>query len=320
MKTVPISELFEIEYGQKLNFNATSEDDDGINFITRSRANLGIGGRVARIDNVEPCPAGLITVSLGGTYLLSAFVQPEPFYTAQNIKVLKPKVAMTFNEMVFYCNCISSNRFKYSSHGREANRSFHTLLIPDKTSIPAWVNTIMPNQNMLGLSKSDLSPKPSKFSSDQVPLIELFELHNGINPSGLTREEVKIDDSYVSIVRPSKTQVSSTVEYVNAADVDPSLIFPKDTLYVSTNGQGSHSYAYVSTFPFVPNTDVVVLTDRSGTMGIFEKLFYATAITKNRWLFSYGRKPKGKRLEQLLVPKCPPPYVYDPSIISRIVV
>jgi hypothetical protein len=96
------------------------------------------------------------------------------------------------------------------------------------------------------------------------------------------------------------------------------LIFPKNSLYVSTNGQGSHTYAYVSTFEFVPNTDVVVLQDRSGKMTIFEKLFYAAAITHNRWLFSYGRKPKGKRLEHILVPETPPPYVFDPGPISRI--
>ena len=106
MKTVPISDLFDIEYGNKLNFNATVEDADGINFVTRSRSNLGVGGRVAAIDGVEPYPEGLITVSLGGSYLLSAFVQPGPFYTAQNIKVLKPKQPMTFNEMAYYCSCI----------------------------------------------------------------------------------------------------------------------------------------------------------------------------------------------------------------------
>jgi hypothetical protein len=54
-------------------------------------------------------------------------------------------------------------------------------------------------------------------------------------------------------------------------------------------------------------------------MNIFEKLFYAAAISANRWLFSYGRKPKGRRLEQLLVPYCPPSYVYEPDTFSRII-
>jgi hypothetical protein len=319
LKTVQISDLFDIEYGNKLNFNATVEDTDGINFVTRSRSNLGVGGRVAMIDDVEPYPEGLITVSLGGSYLLSAFVQPAPFYTAQNIKVLKPKEPMTFNEMAYYCNCISSNRFKYSSHGREANRSFHTLLIPSRESIPAWVKGTAASKSAFALSAADLPAKPSSFSSAEVPLIDIFELHNGINPSGLATEDYRLDDTYVPVLRPSKTQESSYVEFVSTLEIEPEHVFPKGTLYVSTNGQGSHTYAYVSIFEFVPNTDVVALKDRSGRMSIFEKLFYAAAISANRWLFSYGRKPKGRRLEQLLVPCCPPSYVYEPDTISRII-
>ncbi len=34
---------------------------------------------------------GDITVPLGGSYLLSAFVQDEDFVTAQNVDVLRPK-------------------------------------------------------------------------------------------------------------------------------------------------------------------------------------------------------------------------------------
>ncbi len=318
MNTVPVSDVFFIEYGNKFNFNATVEDANGINFVTRSRTNLGIGGRVAKIDDAEPYPAGLITVSLGGTYLLSAFVQPGEFYTAQNIKVLRPKEAMSFSEKAYYCACISANRFKYSTHGREANRSFHTLPVPDRASVPSWARSGKPGKAAVGLSVADLSPKPNKFSSAEVPLVELFQPSSGINPSSLPTEEARLDETYIPVIRPSKTQASSFVEFVSSRDVEPELIFPKGTLYVSTNGQGSHTYAYVSTFDFVPNTDVTVLKDRSGQMGIFEKLFYATAITHNRPLFSYGRKPKGRRLEQILVPATPPPYVFDPGPISRI--
>jgi hypothetical protein len=250
--------------------------------------------------------------------LLSAFVQPDEFYTAQNIKVLTPKEPMTFNEKAYYCSCISANRFKYSSHGREANRSFDSLSIPARGDIPAWVRTAKPISGTIGLTVADLSEAPSLFSASEVPLIELFELHNGVNPSSLRTQDTKIDDTYIPVIRPSKSQGTSSVEFVSTGDVDADLIFPSGTLYVSTNGQGSHTYAYVAPFDFVPNTDVTVLKDRSGQMGFFEKLFYATAISHNRWLFSYGRKPKGRRLEQLLVPATPPRYVFEPELISRI--
>lgn len=38
-------------------------------------------------------------------------------------------------------------------------------------------------------------------------------------------------------------------------------------------------------------------------MSIEEKLFYAKCITANRYLFSYGRKPKGNKLKSIKVPK-----------------
>ena len=37
-------------------------------------------------------------------------------------------------------------------------------------------------------------------------------------------------------------------------------------------------------------------------MTLKEKLFYSMCITHNRFKFSYGRKPKGFRLENVLLP------------------
>jgi hypothetical protein len=53
--------------------------------------------------------------------------------------------------------------------------------------------------------------------------------------------------------------------------------------------------------PFAPNSDVVALIPKA-PMTLAEKVFYAVAITQNRFKFSYGRKPKGERLGQILLP------------------
>ena len=87
-------------------------------------------------------------------------------------------------------------------------------------------------------------------------------------------------------------------------------IFATETLYVSTNGQGSHTFSYVSTTEFVPNSDVTVLIPNR-KMGLREKLFYALCITRNRYKHSYGRKPKGDRLKNMLLPKFPPEYAVN---------
>src|SRR3989344_9458430 len=135
MKLVPLNSIFDIEYGNQFDLYKMDFEDPEISFVSRSSQNLGVVTRVSKSIDVEPYPAGLITVTLGGTYLLSSFVQQEPFYTAQNIKVLTPKREMDFKEKVFYCIAIQSNRFRYTSHGREANVTLDHLLVPEEVPV-----------------------------------------------------------------------------------------------------------------------------------------------------------------------------------------
>lgn len=92
--------------------------------------------------------------------------------------------------------------------------------------------------------------------------------------------------------------------------VDDKYIYPENIIYVSTDGQGSHSYTYVSSFNFIPNSNVSVLLPKI-EMSLQEKIFYAICITSNRFKFSYGRKPKGDRLKEIMIPARPPKFVYQ---------
>ena len=79
--------------------------------------------KVGFVDGVNPFDAGLVTVALGGSYLGSCFVQEEPFYTGQNVAVMKAK----YDEMTHMVNVFISGlvRFecktKYYAFGRELN-------------------------------------------------------------------------------------------------------------------------------------------------------------------------------------------------------
>lgn len=179
MRLVPLNRLFDIEYGNKLDYIKMVKIEngkEGINFISRASKNFGIVGKVKRDDMIEPYDAGLITVTLGGSYLLASFIQPDKFYTAQNIKVLKPKNELTFNKKLFYCLCIQQNRFRYSSHGREANVSIDNLLVPDE--MPKGFNNIS-LKNII--KNSSDSVKKHKVRLDianwkYFKLIELFQI------------------------------------------------------------------------------------------------------------------------------------------------
>jgi len=203
VKLSKLTDVFHVRYGHKMNFNAMEPADDGVNFVSRSRANMGICGRVTPVAGVVPFPAGLITVTLGGTYLLSSFVQPGKFYTAQNIKVLQPKAEMSFEQKLAYCLFIERNRFRYSSHGREANRSLDDLLVPSPDALPPWVRTIEA-ASLVEEKHSTTQPPYPIHSWNTIALSKLFRVTNGVPTTGLRKASNRLDANYVPLVRPSR--------------------------------------------------------------------------------------------------------------------
>ena len=141
---VSLNSLFEISHGNKFDFNKMTESligEQTIAFIGRSGERNGLVGFVERVRDIEPYEHGLITVALGGS-ALSSFVQPMPFYTAQNIDVLCPHFEMSLDVKLYYCLCIEVNRFRYSTYGREANRTLKDIQVPALDQIPSWVEGV----------------------------------------------------------------------------------------------------------------------------------------------------------------------------------
>lgn len=129
---------------------------------------------------------------------------------------------------------------------------------------------------------------------------ELFDVHLGIAATS-----VDVSTSYsagmIPFLRPAASQLRTIAGWVNRSDVSDGKIFPPQSLFVSTDGEGSHTYAYVSSFEFSCNSNVSVLIPKSD-MSLYEKIFYARCITMNRFKFSYGRKPKGLRFKKVILP------------------
>ena len=121
-----------------------------------------------------------MTVSLGGSFLLSSFLQPKKFYTAQNVAVLVPKILMTDAEKIYYCKCISMNRFKYSAFGREANKSLKHLKIPN--CVPEWVleyNNTIEIKSTLNKSVNNLDCSLGDRNWKWFELHKLFKIERG---------------------------------------------------------------------------------------------------------------------------------------------
>src|SRR6266516_1051438 len=125
-----LNELFNVLNGSALDLNrmvkVDSAEFNSANFVSRAEKNQGVVARVKIIPEVIPFESGLISVALGGS-VLSTFVQQSRFYTGEHMRVLEPKREMSLFEKLYYCLCITKNRYRYSSHGRAADRTLHDL-------------------------------------------------------------------------------------------------------------------------------------------------------------------------------------------------
>ena len=98
-------------------------NNPSINFVGRANANNGVTDFIDTIPGVIPYEAGLMTISLGGEYLGSCFVQDKPFYTSQNVNVLIPKRPMPYESKQFIATVIFiESQLHYKAFSDELNR------------------------------------------------------------------------------------------------------------------------------------------------------------------------------------------------------
>ncbi len=136
-------DLFDIDMGTKLDRVKMAQVNPDVNFVGRANTNNGITARVDSIDGLEPYSTGNMTLSLGGEYLGSCFVQPDKFYTSQNVVVLIPKWDMSFEVKQFIATMIfRESRSYYKAFVDELNRHIKTdfsfYLPVDDAGKPDW--------------------------------------------------------------------------------------------------------------------------------------------------------------------------------------
>ena len=306
---VPIKKLFHIRYGNQFDFSKMEVSDNGINFISRGSTNNGFVAKVKQYEDTVPFPSGLITVTMGGSYLLASFVQPSPFYTAQNIKVLAPKTEMNLATKLFYCAAIQHNRFRYHSHSREANSTFDDLIVPDFNEIPKWISkyhvckidddSINNNSYLLNTSvwswfrydwifdirKGFYNKKPENHSGNSVPFIGAIDNNNGVS-------------EYYDII--DIDEASKTGDENNAPLSEK--IFEGNCITVSNNG--SVGYAFYQQKPFTCTHDVnpLYLHPRwNKELNPYIAMFLCSIIEKERYRWTYGRKWRPKRMPSSLI-------------------
>ena len=278
-KLVPLNEIFSVSYGHKLDLNKLEQtsSSEGIAFVGRSRSNLGVTAYVEKLKNREPLPKGNITIALGGASVLYSFVQEEPFYTAQNVGVLETPDDMTWNEKLYYCLCIKKNANRYHGFGREANRTFREILVPDRNDVPEWAKhsnySIEFDRKPLSATRS---PEINVTEWNSFSLAELFDVKKG---KRLTKRNMT--EGTTPFVGSSDKNNGRT------ASIGQTSIHPGNTITICYNGSVGETFYQPE--PFWCSDDVNVLYPKF-ELTPARGLFLATVLKTERYRYNYGRK------------------------------
>lgn len=290
--TVALGDLFDVRYGHSLELNRLrriSREQGGIPFVSRKMGDNGISAYVESIPGLSPAPAGELSCALSGNGVLSTFLQNKPFYTGFHVACLRPLQPMTAEQLLYYCACIKSNRYRYS-YGRQANKTLRSLQVPALADLPSWVNDV--DVAMFDGSDAPASPLESELPSlaerawGLYQISQLFALKKG---KRLTKAQLRM--------RPGPIPFIGAIDSNNgvAAGVD-AAIHEGGTITVNYNGAGVAD-AFYQPMPFWASDDVNVLYPKF-KLSPAVALFIATVIGKEKYRFSYGRKWHLERMRE----------------------
>jgi len=292
-----LSDLFEISYGNKFDYNKMIESNNmDIAFVSRTASNNGVSGWVEPVDDKKPFPPLCITIALGGS-LGSAFVQPKKFYTGQNVAVLMDKKLepkFSKEEKLFISMLIKKEcDLRFVAFGRELNKHIKTdftIRLPQK-------NEKVDRDELKKLSKGFLS-KLSIFSSNSVQKFSdisewrkfrVKDLFYTNEKGNLPRGKVHSKDDLLE---------GDDYFYIGAKKRDNGIMYrcgfseeqlsKGNCIVFICNGQGSVGYTNYMDVDFMASGDVALGYNEK--LNKYNALFLVTIFDKERFKYSFGRK------------------------------
>lgn len=311
-RPINITELFTIEYGNKFDkCNMVESSKRDIAFITRTGMNNGVGAYVEPIDEIEPYPAGCLTVALGGS-LGATFLQAKPFYTAQNIAVLIPRddvgVEWSTELKLFFATLIKKESgIRYIAFGRELNTHIKKdffISIPytcenkiDWNKIKEFLNTIPKIEILSNNSSATVDDELDLTKWKRFSIKSIFAKKEQLQRGKVhSKDDLSDGDEYYYIgAKKRDNGVMCRCGY------DENLISKGNCIVFICNGQGSVGYALYMDKDFMASGDLVL--GYSDKINKYTGLFLVTILDKERFKYSFGRK-YGKYLSntEILLP------------------
>lgn len=304
-----LKDLCAIDMGSKLDFSAMTSDDPAINFVGRSSANNGVMGKVDAVAELDPYPAGALTVALGGS-LGSTYVQVEPFYTSQNVAVLQfDEEQVSIYARLFLANMIHfESQFKYFPFGRELNkylRRTYGFKLPVKKDVtgepiidpdsPYSSEGYLPDWQFMEDFIKSLNHKPLSTSNKAGTTLALDES---------AWEGFKVEDIFdlwygVNLALNACTETSDGINFVSRTESNNGVsariapvegLPPQQAGLITTATGGSVLSTFLQPDPFYSGRDLYVMEPKEKGVGNGTKLFLTTVLEANKFKFNYGRQ------------------------------
>lgn len=296
-KPINIQQLFTIEYGNKFDkCNMIESPNRDIAFVTRTGTNNGVGAYVELVEDVNPYPAGCLTVALGGS-LGATFLQPKPFYTAQNIAVLIPRmdlgITWTSKLKLFFATLIKKeSQLRFIPFGRELNTHIKKDFF---ISIPHTQENNIDWQEIFRITNSLVSENFNSENNSQLVNIDfstwryfslssLFPGKNNLQRGKVhCKEDLPDGDEFFYIGAKKKNNgIEARCGY------DKSLVSEGNCIVFICNGQGSVGYALYMDKAFMASGDLAI--GYNPHINRYTGMFLVTILDKERFKYSFGRK------------------------------
>ncbi len=296
-KVFLLNDIVDITYGNKFDLQNMTFESPSVYFISRTALNNGVSAKVDRINNKEPYPAGCLTIALGGS-IGATFYQEKPFYTAQNIAVIRFKENVSYLSKLYLCQIIKFEvKNKFRAFGRELNRhiksDFSVELPVNDEGAPDWgfMEKFMKSLHY-NLIRTKIKNKQLTLYMKSWKEYSLESLFNFSKGKRLTKADM----------------IPGNVNYLGAISENNGVREKIETDYfwqpncITINYNGSVGESFYQSEPFWASDDINILYAKDfWEMNKYIAMFLVTVIKANKYRFGYGRKWTVEKMKETAI-------------------
>lgn len=189
-KEFVLADIAKLDNGNKMDKNKMTRKNPSVNFVSRTALNNGISDYVDKIKDIEPFPAGCITLAFGGS-VGSCFLQEEPFYTGQNVGVITLPENITTEMKLYFITALEKKcKLYFHAFGNEINKHFKTDLT---VSLP-----VIESEDAKHVYTPDdinwqyMQDRIAELEQDRIAELDAYLKATGLNDYELTEEDKHI--------------------------------------------------------------------------------------------------------------------------------